>query len=126
GLYGAAGSRPVARALDWRGRDVTERLAALDRRFVDDLPLEPVRGYAKPHTLTLDLGPADPAGAPLLLLTGWTDYAFSTDNVAGTQAGLPLDPPSLQVKDARGAWQTVRPEIGSPGGRPQSVVADLA
>jgi hypothetical protein len=126
-LYAAAGARPVARALDDAGRDVTDRLAALDRRFVDRLPLERIRGYAKPHTLTLDLGAA-PAGGrgTLLLLTGWTDYAFSADNVAAHQAGLTLAPPSLEVRDAGGRWRTVRTEIGIPVGRPQTIVVDLA
>ena len=126
-LYAAADARPVARAIDDAGRDVTARLLATDRQFVDGLPLERIRGYAKPHALTLDLGAA-PAGdaAPLLLLTGWTDYAFSTDNVAAHQAGLPLDPPALQVRDANGRWQTAIAEIGIPVGRPQTIVVDLS
>jgi Flp pilus assembly protein TadD len=61
----------------------------------------------------------------LLLLTGWTDYAFSSDNVAAAQRGLRLRPPALQVKDARGRWQTVIENIGVPVGRPQTVVVDL-
>jgi tetratricopeptide (TPR) repeat protein len=125
-IYAAAGARPVAGALDDAGRDVTERLAALDRRFVDPIPLERIRGYAKPHTLTLDLGSTPESGGTLLLLTGWTDYAFSADNIAAHQAGLTLAPPSLQVRDAAGQWQTVRPEIGIPVGRPQTVVVDLS
>jgi Tfp pilus assembly protein PilF len=129
-LYATADARPVARAVDARGRDVTARLAATDRQFVDDLPLERIRGYAKPHTLTLDLGPARPGDAgsagPLLLLTGWTDYAFSADNVAAHQAGLALTPPSLQVKDPNGRWRTAIPEIGIPVGRPQTIVVDLS
>jgi tetratricopeptide (TPR) repeat protein len=126
-LYAAADARPVARAVDDAGRDVTARLLATDRQFVDALPLERVRGYAKPHGLTLDLGAAPATGAPtLLLLTGWTDYAFSTDNVAAHQAGLPLDPPALQVRDAAGRWQTAIAEIGIPVGRPQTVVVDLS
>ena len=47
----------VARALDDAGRDVTARLLATDRQYVDTLPLERIRGYARPHALTLDLGP---------------------------------------------------------------------
>lgn len=126
-LYAAADARPVARALDGAGRDVTARLAATDRQYVDQLPLERIRGYAKPHTMTLDLGPA-PAGnaSTLLLLTGWTDYAFSTDNVAAHQAGLPLDPPALQIRDASGQWRTAIAEIGIPVGRPQTIVVDLS
>jgi hypothetical protein len=126
-LFAAADARPVARARDDAGRDVTARLAATDRQFVDSLPLERIRGYAKPHTLTLDLGPAPAGGAGQLLLpTGWTDYAFSTDNVAASQAGLPLDPPSLQVRDTSGRWQTAIAEIGIPVGRPQTIVVDLS
>ncbi len=60
-----------------------------------------------------------------LLLTGWTDYAFSSDNVAAAQRGLGLRPPALQVKDARGRWRTVVENIGVPVGRPQTVVVDL-
>ncbi|HEY8551006.1 MAG TPA: FG-GAP-like repeat-containing protein [Vicinamibacterales bacterium] len=139
-LFAAARIRPVAHAIDHAGRDVTARVRALDRVFVDDLPLERIRGYARPHTLTLDLGDAQADGAThagpsprvasepglLLLLTGWTDYAFSSDNVAAHQAGLALTPPSLQVKDERGEWRTVVPEVGVPVGRPQTVVVDLA
>jgi cytochrome c-type biogenesis protein CcmH/NrfG len=113
------------RALDHRGRDVTERLAALDRVFVDELPVERVRGYAKEHALTFDLSGL-PASHTLLLLTGWTDYAFSSDNIAAHQAGLPSTPPRLEVERADGSWAVANPDVGIPVGRPQTVVIDLA
>jgi tetratricopeptide (TPR) repeat protein len=112
-------------ALDHAGRDVTERLRRLDRVFADDLPLERIRGYAREHTLTLDLA-ALPPKHTRLLLTGWTDYAFSSDNVAASQAGLKLLPPRLEVETAAGEWQTAVPQIGVPVGRPQTIVVDVA
>ena len=122
-LYAADAARPVLAATDDRGRDVTEQVRDLDRRFVDDLPIEPIRGYAQTHTLTLDLGARLPH--TLLLLTGWTDYAFSSDNIAAGQAGLTLAPPSLQVRRPGGDWVTLIEEIGIPVGRPQTIVVDL-
>jgi hypothetical protein len=73
----------------------------------------------------LDTGarPSDPR--VLLLLTGWTDYAFSSDNVAARQAGLAFRPPELEAKDASGRWHIVSPEVGLPVGRPQTVVVDV-
>jgi tetratricopeptide (TPR) repeat protein len=112
------------RAIDHRGRDVTDRLRRLDRVYVDHLPLERVRGYAGEHALVLDLSGLPPTHT-VLLLTGWTDYAFSSDNVAAQQAGLRMDPPALQVEEADGSWKTVEPDIGIPVGRPQTVVVDL-
>lgn len=61
----------------------------------------------------------------ILLLTGWTDYAWSSDNVAASQAKKEMTPPSLQVKDANGKWRTVIQDIGIPVGRPQTVTVDL-
>jgi len=122
-LFAARDPRPP-RATDHRGRDVTDRLARRDRRFADELPLERIRGYAKTHALTLDLSDL-PATHTLLLLTGWTDYAFSSDNVAAHQAGLRMVAPTLEVEGENGAWETVGP-IGVPVGRPQTLVVDLA
>jgi tetratricopeptide (TPR) repeat protein len=113
------------RAVDHQGRDVSDRLLRLDRSFVDGLPVERVRGYAREHALTFDLS-AEPRSHTLLLLTGWTDYAFSSDNVAAHQAGLVLAPPRLEVEQADGSWATAIGEIGIPVGRPQTVVVDLA
>jgi tetratricopeptide (TPR) repeat protein len=62
----------------------------------------------------------------LLLLTGWTDYAWSSDNLAAAQAGKSMMLPALQVKDSKGQWQTVIADIGIPVGRPQTVTVDLA
>ena len=119
--------QPLRGAIDDNGRDVREQLRRLDRRYVDGFALESIRGYARPHTLTLDLGDVGrrQGESVVLLLTGWTDYAFSSDNVAAAQAGLALHPPSLSVRDGNGAWRIVVPEIGIPVGRPQTVAVDL-
>jgi tetratricopeptide (TPR) repeat protein len=122
-LFAARDARPPVRAWDDHGHDVRARLERLDRSYPDDFRKLPIRGYAEEHTLALDLGPG--SDDALLLLTGWTDYAFSSDNVAAGQRGLALRPPSLQVKDAAGVWRTVLEEVGIPVGRPQTVVADL-
>jgi len=123
-LFAARDPR-VPRATDHKGRDVTLRLARRDRVFVDELPLLRIRGYAEEHALTLDLGGLPPTHT-LLLLTGWTDYAFSSDNVAAHQAGLALVPPRLEAEAADGRWTTVVGQVGVPVGRPQTVVVDLS
>jgi tetratricopeptide (TPR) repeat protein len=123
-LIAVRGARPPLGAIDDRGHDVLERVARLDRKAPDDFRLLPVRGYAEPHTLTLELGPV--AQRAVLLLTGWTDYAWSSDNVAAHQAGLSMRAPSLQVQDAAGRWVTAVEQVGIPVGRPQTVVVDLS
>ena len=129
-LTATRGARPPARATDEHGHDVLPLLTHVDRRYPDDYAVLPIRGYAAPHHVTLDLGPAAGTGrgevlGVVLLLTGWTDYAFSNDNVAAFQQGLAMAPPSLQVRDAAGAWRTAISEIGFPVGRPQTIVVHV-
>ncbi|HEY9231803.1 MAG TPA: CRTAC1 family protein, partial [Blastocatellia bacterium] len=123
-LWVTHNARPPISAVDDRGNDVLDRLAKVDRRYVDDFTPHRIRGYAEPHTLTMNLGAAATART-VLLLTGWTDYAFSSDNVAASQSGLSTMLPALQVKDRAGRWQTVIEDIGIPIGRPQTVTVDL-
>jgi len=137
-LYTTENARPPLAAIDEHGHDVLDVISRIDRRYPDDFAMERVRGYAAPHSLTLTIprAPASPKlrssgggqlrpASRVLLLTGWTDYAFSSDNVAASQMGLRMSPPSLQVEEARGAWRTVIDDIGFPVGRPQTVVVDL-
>jgi hypothetical protein len=74
--------------------------------------------------MTLDLS-GIPETHTLLLLTGWTDYAFSSDNVAAHQRGLSLEPPVLETRDESGIWRTALADVGIPVGRPQTIVWDL-
>lgn len=111
------------RARDEQGRDLTAAVARLDRRFADGFGLLPVRGYAQPHALVLDLE-GRPADGTALLLTGWTDYAFSSDNVAARQAGLEAAVPQVEAEDQQGRWHALG-EAGFPVGRPQAVVFDF-
>ena len=120
-FYAVRNRREVRSAVDEHGHDVRAAVAAIDRRAPDDFALERIRGYARPHPLTIGVDEA----ADVLLLTGWTDYAFSADNVAAYQQGLHLSPPELQVRADDGRWRTAIPDIGFPAGRPQTVVVDL-
>ena len=124
-LFVTRSEQPLADARDEHGHDVRDRLAQMDRRYPDDFAFEPLRGYAAEHTLTLTLPAAPPTGRRVLLVTGWTDYAFSGDNVAAHQRDLRMVPPKLQVPDGPGRWRTVIEDIGFPVGRPQTVPVDL-
>ena len=123
-LFAVSDQRVPTAVTDGDGRDVTERVVALDRKYVDDFELKSIRGYAAPHDLVIELGSVPPR--PVLLLTAWTDYAFSSDNVAAHQAGLSLTPPGLDVRDSEGRWRSAIADIGIPVGRPQTIVVDLA
>ncbi|HYX41062.1 MAG TPA: hypothetical protein VE821_05165, partial [Pyrinomonadaceae bacterium] len=125
-LYKTKGAHPPLAATDEHGHDVLARITRMDREYPDDFRRDPIRGYAAEHTLTLKLDDGVPAQRrTLLLLTGWTDYSWSSDNVAAAQAGKAAMLPALQVRDASGQWRTVIADIGIPVGRPQTVTVDL-
>ncbi len=123
-LFGARDLR-TPRATDDAGRDWTDAVARIDRRFALGFGLLPIRGYAEPHALTLDRAGL-PSTHTLLLLTAWTDYAFSSDNVAAHQRGLSLEPPVLEAQAADGTWRPALADVGIPVGRPQTIVWDLS
>ena len=123
-IYSTRDAHPPLSAVDEHGHDVLARVARLDREYPDDFKLQSIRGYAENHELTMKLDAGSPAHVKLLL-TGWTDYAWSSDNLAASQSGKSLTLPALQVKDKQGTWRTVIENVGIPVGRPQTVVADL-
>ena len=123
-LFTTQNARVPLAAVDEHGHDVLSRIARMDREYPDDFELQPIRGYAEEHELVLKLEP-NLQGRVLLLMTGWTDYAWSSDNLAASQSGKSLRLPALQVKDKHGQWKTIIENVGIPVGRPQTVVADL-
>lgn len=124
-LYATRDAHPPLTAVDDHGNDVLSRLARMDRQYPDDFRRDHIRGYADEHSLTMKLAETAAREHIFLLLTGWTDYAWSSDNVAAAQAGKSMMLPALQVKDDRGRWRTVIQDIGIPVGRPQTVTVDL-
>ncbi len=122
-LHGVRTPHTPLRVTDDHGHDVTARIAQRDRTWPDDFPLKRIRGYAEPHALLIDIGAT--AAPQTLLLTAWTDYAFSSDNVAAYQAGLVAAEPRLEVHDAAGRWRPLAVGIGIPVGRPQTIPIDL-
>ena len=123
-IYSTRDARPPLAAVDEHGHDVLSRIELIDRQYPDDFKRHGIRGYADEHELTLKLDAA-PSSRIKLVLTGWTDYAWSSDNLAASQSGKRLQLPALQVKDKQGQWRTVIENVGIPVGRPQSVVVDL-
>jgi tetratricopeptide (TPR) repeat protein len=110
--------------VDEHGHDVRAQVVAVDRRAPADFSHERFRGYAADHFVEFAIPPRRTPRL-VLLLTAWTDYAFSSDNVAASQAGLSLRPPSLEIREADGRWRTIAAEVGIPVGRPQTVVVNL-
>jgi hypothetical protein len=118
--------RPPRQVVDDHGHDVAARVARIDRTYPDDFGLARIRGYAEAHALRIDVGPRARGEGIVLLLTGWTDYAFSSDNVAAQQARLPVQVPALEARTPGGAWRTLDVAVGFPVGRPQTIAVDLS
>ncbi|MEW6732625.1 MAG: FG-GAP-like repeat-containing protein [Acidobacteriota bacterium] len=124
-LYAVKAARPPVTALGNKNQDILPLISSIDRNTVADFDLLPFKGYAREHSITLDLGELSQARRVLLLLTGWIDYADSTSNLAASQANIKLVPPYLQVKDKNGEWCTVVAQMGFPAGLPKTLTYDL-
>ena len=110
--------------VDDHGHDVTDRIARIDRRYPDDFALEPFRGYAAPHALTLDLGAGRPsAGAAADRL----DRLRVLERQRRRPPGGPVAARRRRSRSRtrRARWRTAIADIGIPVGRPQTIAVDL-
>jgi hypothetical protein len=122
-------ARPPAGAWDEHGHDVLPDLLA--HRYFGDFSLTQFLGFAKPHTLTLDLGEAYRGGPLWLLLHGEVEYFSANSMYAASQAGVQAISPYVEAllpdeKDANGTWKRVMDDMGFPAGGPRTMTADLS
>jgi Flp pilus assembly protein TadD len=126
-VYVTAPPRPVERAVDDEGRDVTEVVSKVDGRYLDTFGRGIFQGLTRDHWVEVDLGEAASAEGPLYLLaTGWIHPTDSSLNVAISQGSH--GPPSvvaLEVPDGSGNWRSAGAPLGFPAGKNKTMVIRL-
>jgi tetratricopeptide (TPR) repeat protein len=120
-------AKPPAGAWDEHGHDVLPDLLA--HHYFGDFALTQFQGFAKPHSLTLDLGEAYRGGPLWLLLHGEVEYFSANSMYAASQAGIEAISPYVEAlvgneKDS-GQWKRVVDDMGFPAGGPRTMTADL-
>ncbi len=116
-------ARPPAGAWDEHGHNVLPDLRA--HRYFGDFALTQFQGFAKPHSLVLDLGDAYHGGPLWLLLHGEVEYFSANSMYAASQAGVQAVSPYVEALDAKGNWVRVIDDMGFPAGGPRTMTADL-
>jgi tetratricopeptide (TPR) repeat protein len=126
-LYVTAPARPVARAWDHRGQDVTEIVAKVDGRYLDRAGRGNYQGITADHWVEADLGDDAPTDGPLYLVArGWTHPTDSSINVAISQGKhVQPQPLVLEVPDGKGGWKMGRPALGFPAGKDKTILIRL-
>jgi len=116
-------ARPPAAARDEHGHNVLPNLLA--HRYFGDFGLTQFAGFAKPHTLELDLGESYDGGPLWLLLHGEVEYYSANSMYAASQAGVESISPYVEALNANGKWIRVIDDMGFPAGGPRTMTADL-
>ncbi len=126
-VYVTTPPRPVARARDDGGHDVTDVVRRVDCRYLDTFGRGVYQGLTRDHWVEVDLGDDAPATGPLYLLaTGWIHPTDSSLNVAITQGRHgPPSPLVLEVPDASGGWKPAGPPLGFPAGKNKTILVRL-
>ncbi len=117
---------PVS-AIDGNGNNLLPKISRYDFQYVSNFSLDKFQGIAKEHDLILDLGKNANGDSLFLFLKGWifpTDASINTE-LTQTKKYQP-QPPSLQVINKKGKWETVIKNIGYPLGRDKMVIVNLS
>jgi hypothetical protein len=117
-----------AGAWDEHGHNLLPDLQA--HRYIGDFALTQFQGFAKPHSLTLDLGEPYRGGPLWLLMHGEVEYFSANSMYAASQAGVQAIAPYVEAlipdeKNAKGKWKRVIDDMGFPAGGPRTMTADL-
>ncbi|MCA9126033.1 MAG: CRTAC1 family protein [Planctomycetales bacterium] len=127
-LFTASETVDLEIAVDSHGRDVTQQLAKRDRQYAQAFVHQVCQGLTEPHYIEMDFGTL-PVDQPLrLFLTGWMYPTDTSLNIGIDQnpERHPPEAPSLWVVDENEQWVCALPYMGFPGGKPKSIVVDLA
>jgi tetratricopeptide (TPR) repeat protein len=116
-------ARPPAGAWDEHGHSVLPDLLA--HHYFGDFELHHFQGFAKTHSLELDLGEPYGGGSLWLLMHGEIEYFSATSMYAAYQAGIEAVAPYVEAQDANGKWIRVMDDMGFPAGGPRTMTADL-
>jgi hypothetical protein len=122
-------ARPPAGAWDEHGHNVLRDLQA--HHYFGDFTMTQFQGFAKPHSLTLDLGEPYRGGPLWLLMHGEIEYFSANSMYSASQAGVQAISPYVEAlvpdeKDANGKWSRVVDDMGFPAGGPRTMTADLS
>jgi tetratricopeptide (TPR) repeat protein len=119
-------ARPPAGTWDEHGHNVLPDLLA--HRYFGDFELTQFQGFAKPHSLVLDLGEAYRGGPLWLLLHGEVEYFSANSMYAASQAGVQAIAPYVEAlvgNNNNAKWVRVVDDMGFPAGGPRTMTADL-
>ena len=117
-------AKPPAGAWDEHRHNVLPDLLA--HRFIGDFELTQFAGFAKTHSLTLDLGEPYQGGALWLLAHGEIEYFTANSMYAAAQSKLEPMAPYVEALGADGKWKRVMDDMGFPAGGPRTMTADLS
>ena len=92
------GAKPPAGAWDDKNNNLLPDLLA--RKYVGNFDLLPFRGFAKQHSITLDLGEPYRGGPLRLLMHGEIEYFTATGMYAASQAGIEATAPYVEAEVA--------------------------
>src|SRR5579864_8593691 len=127
------GAKAPTGAWDEHGHDVLPDLLA--HRYFGDFALTQFQGFAKPHSLTLDLGAPYNGGPLWLLLHGEVEYFSANSMYAASQAGIEAISPYVEAlvgnepagirREGNNGWKRVIDDMGFPAGGPRTMTANL-
>jgi tetratricopeptide (TPR) repeat protein len=125
-VHAVAATRPVRRAWDDHGRDVTDVVTAIDGQYLATFERGRYQGIAKEHVVDFEIDRDATAGPLTLLASGWIYPTDSSINVAIGQ-GTSVRPSSvvLEGQDSSGRWTVLNPDVGFPAGKNKTMLIAL-
>ena len=126
-IYLTGPSKPVARAWDHNGQDVTDIVRTVDGNYLDRAGRGHYQGVTNDHWVEVDLGDEAPTTGPVYLLAhGWIHPTDSSINCALEQnKSVKIMPLTLEIPDGKDGWKVGRPALGFPAGKNKTCVIRL-
>jgi hypothetical protein len=119
--------RPIAKAWDHKGIEVTQFVNKRDGNYLDRAGRGLYQGVTTDHWVEVDPGEELPGQGPVYLLAhGWVRPTDSSINAALEQGSHEKPRPlSLEVSDGKGGWKVALPALGFPAGMNKTMVIRL-